>query len=124
MFADGFCMSNSAAPVPNPAGSNPELTVLPAPKGKRARGAFNKRQLAELNKAGLICQECLKPEYQPKIAVEGKDAAFVDALLGKIQSAGTCGANAVAGTAERITATEEGGSAKKKLMRRLRQVQS
>ena len=115
-------MSNSAVAVPNP--SSPELTVVPAPKPKRARGVFNKRQLAELNKAGLICQECLKPEYQPKIAAEGKNAAFVDALLGKIQSAGTCGTNAVAGTADRITATEEGGTARTKLLRRLRQVQS
>jgi hypothetical protein len=120
-------MSESAAPVPAPEGNEPELIAMPPapePKARRARGAFNKSQLIELNKATLVAHQALKTAHIGKLTEEGKDVAFVNALVAKILSAGQHGTGAVGCSAERVSMTVSSAAAKKKLVQRLRQIQA
>jgi len=120
-------MSSSAAPLPNPE-SNPESSTptppVPQPKGKRQRSLFNKRQIAEMNKAGLIAVQALKPAHINQLAEQGKGPAFINALVAKILSAGTKGTGAVSSDAEGKSATVSAKAAKKTLLMRLGQIQS
>lgn len=91
---------------------------------KRKRGRFNKRQLAELNKASLIAVQAVKPAHLPALTAQGKDGAFVEALVTKITTAGQHGTGVVSGVAEGASATVSAKTAKKTLVRRLRQIQA
>lgn len=118
-------MSAQANPVPE--GNNPPSNVTPpasAPKAKRTRGKFNKKQTAELNKASLIAVQAAKPAHLNQLTAQGKGVAEITALVSKIVSAGQCSTGKVSGDAEGKSATLSARGAKKVLMQRLRQIQA
>jgi hypothetical protein len=104
--------------------SQPNLTVVPEPKRRRAPGELNMAQQRELVKAMQICTAALKPAYAAALAVRLITAALVNQLITDITAALNKSLTAAACTTGRKAATANKKALKKTLLASLRSLQA
>jgi hypothetical protein len=113
-----------STPAPEPGDNNPELTVVPSNKPKRARSQVSKADLADLSKAESVTANARKPEYAPTLAARKIEDDFLDKMEANLKLARGHIQSATDADADSKDATRDSKTAQETLVKGLQAIQA